>query len=583
MTAIRVANCSGYYGDRLSAAEEMVDGGPIDYLTGDWLAELTMLILSRRAGYAKSFVRQMDQVMGTCLDRGIKVVSNAGGLDPRGCAEAIHDVADRLGLSPTIAFVDGDDLMGRLDELRAAGHEFVNLDTGEPLGERTMLTANAYFGCWGIVEALRRGADIVVTGRTTDAAVVAGPAAFAHGWATDDWDAMAGAIVAGHVIECGTQATGGNYSFFQDIPGLEWPGFPIAEIDADGSSVVTKHPGQGGAVTVGTVTAQLLYEIGPPDYLNPDVTSRFDTIRLDQVGDDRVRISGVRGVPPPPTAKVCMNYSSGYATTVMMGLTGLDIEAKADLFTRAVLANIPGGRDAFDDVTVEVLRTDQADPPSNDAAVATLRMTFYDGDAEKVGRSLSQKVNELALANYPGLFGLPGGGTKDLGVVWSTTIPSDLLTQRVVVAGDVTTVDPVLPPTEWTSGPATGAPTPEAPGGRTVSAPLGTIAGARSGDKGGNANVGVWVTTDAEYAWLAELLTADRLHELLPDTVGLEVERFELPNLRALNFVVHGLLGLGVAASVRTDPQAKGLGEYLRAKYVDIPESLLDARQGARR
>ncbi len=575
MSAIRIANCSGYYGDRLSAAKEMVEGGPIDYLTGDWLAELTMLILSRRAGYAKSFVRQMEQVMGTCLDRGIKVVSNAGGLDPRGCADAVGEVAERLGLAPRIAYIDGDDLLGRLDELRAAGYEFVNMDTGEPLGDREMLTANAYFGCWGIVDALRRDADIVITGRTTDAAIVAGPAAFEHGWAVDDWDAMAGAIVAGHVIECGTQATGGNYAFFRDVPGLEWPGFPIAEIDADGSSVITKHPGHGGAVTVGTVTAQLLYEIGPPDYLNPDVTSRFDTIRLDQVGDDRVRVSGVRGAPPPPTAKVCMNYSGGSATTVAMGLTGLDIDAKADLFTRALFANIPGGREAFDEVTVELVRTDQVDPPNNDAAVATLRITFTDADADKVGRSLSQKVNELGLANYPGLFGMPGAGTKDLGVVWSTTIPSDLLAQRVVVGGDVATVDPVRPPEGFVPQAVEAGPSATAAVGPLTRAPLGTIAGARSGDKGGNANVGVWVESDEAYAWLAGELTVERLHELLPDTEGLEIERFELPNIRALNFVIHGLLGLGVAASTRNDAQAKGLGEYLRAKHLDIPDVLL--------
>ena len=347
MTGTRIANCSGYYGDRLSAAREMVEGGPIDYLTGDWLAELTMLILSRRAGYAKSFVRQMDQVMATCVERGIKVVSNAGGLDPKGCAAAVREIADRLGVSPKIAYVDGDDLMGRLDELGAAGEMFLNMDTGEPFGDRTALTANAYLGCWGIVDAPDRGADIVITGRTTDAAVVAGPAAFEHGWARDDWDAMAGAIVAGHVIECGTQATGGNYSFFEEVPDLMWPGFPIAEIEADGSSVITKHPDQGGMVSVGTVTAQLLYEIGPPAYLNPDVTSRFDSIHLEQEVPDRVRISGVKGEPPPPTAKVCMNYSGGFATTIAMGITGLDIEKKADLYTEALWANLPGGREAF--------------------------------------------------------------------------------------------------------------------------------------------------------------------------------------------------------------------------------------------
>ncbi|MBA3655200.1 MAG: DUF1446 domain-containing protein, partial [Actinobacteria bacterium] len=304
---IRIANCSGFYGDRLSAAREMVEGGPIDVLSGDWLAELTMLILAKNrqrdpgAGYARTFVTQMEQVLGQCLDAGIKVVTNAGGLNPAGCAEAVAAVADKLGLSPVVAYIEGDDLLPRLDELRAAGHDLANLDTGEPLGARQVLTANAYVGGWGIADALSRGADVVIAGRTTDAALALGPAAWHHGWARDDWDRLAGAVVAGHVIECGAQATGGNYSFFTEIPGLEHPGFPIAEVADDGSSVITKHPGTGGAVTVGTVTAQLLYEIGPPEYLNPDVTARFDSIGLEAVGDDRVAITGVQGEPPPPT------------------------------------------------------------------------------------------------------------------------------------------------------------------------------------------------------------------------------------------------------------------------------------------
>src|SRR6056297_1135622 len=314
---IRIANCSGFFGDRPSGALEMVEGGHIDVLTGDWLAELTMLILSRirakraKGGYARTFVTQMEQVMGTCMDRGIKVVSNAGGLDPDGCAEAVAEVARRLGLSPTVAYVRGDDLLPRLDEFIAAGIDFAHLDTGEPLEDpSTYVSANAYLGCWGIVEALTRGADIVITGRVTDAAVVCGPAAWHHGWGRDDWDELAGAVVAGHVIECSAQATGGNYSFFQEIPDYDDPssgarlGYPWAEIARDGSSVIGKHDGTGGLVSVGTVTSQLLYEIGGPAYLGPDVTARFDTIALDQEGPDRVRVSGVRGTPPPETLKV---------------------------------------------------------------------------------------------------------------------------------------------------------------------------------------------------------------------------------------------------------------------------------------
>ena len=414
--AIRVANCSGFYGDRVAAAREMVEGGPIDYLTGDWLAELTMYILSRNAaktpaaGYARTFVTQMEQVMGTCLDRGIKVVSNAGGLNPRACAEAVADVAARLGIQPRIAYVEGDDLVGRLPELLAAGHDLANMDTGQPLSELgvEVLTANAYLGCWGIVEALERGADIVVTGRVTDAAVVMGPPAHHFGWKRDDWDRLAGACVAGHVIECGAQATGGNYAFFREVPGMEHLGFPLAEMRADGSSVITKHPGTGGQVSIGTVTSQLLYEIGGPRYANPDVVCRFDTIRLDDDGPDRVRISATRGEPAPPTLKVAMNYLGGYRNGFTFALTGLDVEAKADLLERQLWRTFPGGRDHFDQVRTQLIRTDKDDPHSNEEAVALYKVTVKDRDERKVGRSFANVAVELGLASIPGFFGTSG-------------------------------------------------------------------------------------------------------------------------------------------------------------------------------
>jgi hypothetical protein len=583
MTApIRIANCSGFYGDRLAAAREMVDGGPIDVLTGDWLAELTMLVLAKNmlrdpaAGYARTFVTQMEQVMGDCLDRGIKVVSNAGGLSPKGCAEAVAGLAEKLGLDPVIAYTEGDNLMPRLAELRAAGVDLTNSDTGEPLGDRAVITANAYLGGWGIADALARGADIVITGRVTDAALALGPAAWHHGWRRADWNALAGAVVAGHVIECGAQATGGNFAFFTEVPGLEHPGFPIAEVAADGSSVITKHPGHGGIVSVDTVTAQLLYEIGGPAYLNPDVTARFDSIQLSSDGPDRVRIDGVRGDSPPDTTKVALNYQGGWRSTVTLYLTGLDIEAKADLVERALWAGIPGGRDGFDSVDVALLRTDRPDPGTNSEAMAELRISVKDRDERKVGRAFTARITELALASYPGFFG--GGltaGPQAFGVYWPATVPASLVSQEVVAGGKRSTVEPVLPPDPLVVADVTAPPAAPAPGGPVVRAPLGRVAGARSGDKGGNANLGVWARTDAAYAWLAGYLSVARLKELLPETAALRVERYELPRLRALNFVINGLLGEGVAASTRLDPQAKSLGEWLRARIVDVPQELM--------
>jgi hypothetical protein len=582
MDALRIANCSGFYGDRVSAAREMVDGGPIDVLTGDWLAELTMLILSRlrakapAAGFARTFVTQMEQVMGDCLDRGISVVSNAGGLNPVGCAAAVAEVAERLGLSPRIAYVAGDDLVPRWDELTAAGHTFPNLDTGETLADRgvEVVTANAYLGVWGIVEALDLGADIVVTGRVTDAAVVAAPAAWRFGWKRTDWDQLAGAVVAGHVIECGGQATGGNYSFFGEVPGIERVGFPIAEIAPDGSSVITKHPGHGGQVSIGTVTSQLLYEIGGPRYLNPDVTSRFDTIRVEQEAPDRVRMSATRGEPPPDTLKVAINFQGGYRNAFTFAITGLDVEAKAALIQRQIAPAL----DAVEHASVQLVRSDKEDPATNEEAVALLRVTVKDRDERKVGRAFADRAVELALTSIPGFFGISGapGPGQPFGVYWPATIPAELVPQQVVLLdGAATAVDNTLGPFDPVDVEAPPVDLPPPPGGPTRRAPLGLVVGARSGDKGGNANLGVFARSADAFAWLRDHLTVERFRELVPEARDLPVERYELANLWSLNFVVVGLLEEGVAASTRQDAQAKGFGEYLRAKWTDIPESLL--------
>ncbi len=582
---IRIANCSGFYGDRLSAAREMVEGGQIDVLTGDWLAELTMLILARTqakrpgGGYARSFVTQMEQVMGTCLDRGIKVVSNAGGLDPDGCAEAVAEVAAKLGLNPTIAYVNGDNLLPRLNDLVAAGVDLAHFETGEAIGDTSrFITANAYLGCWGIVDALNRGADIVITGRVTDAAVVCGPAAWHHRWARDDWDSLAGAVVAGHVVECGAQATGGNYSFFTEVPGMTRVGFPWAEVASDGSCVIGKHDGTGGEVSVGTVTSQLLYEIASPAYLGPDVTARFDTIRLDQIATDRVRISGTKGEPPPPTLKVAMNEVGGFRNDMAVALTGLDIEAKAKLVEDAFWFACPYGPGDFASVTTRVVRTDKVDPASNEEAVALWRITLKDPDERKVGRAVANAVTEIALATIPGMFGVSGGpsGGNAYGVYRPALVPAELVPQHVVIlGGDQTVIDSVAPTADVRVIGDPGIRV-AVPAGHTVSAPLGRLYGARSGDKGGNANLGVFARSDPAWAWLDEFLTIDVLRQLLPETAPLAIDRYRLPALRSLNFVIHDLLQEGVAASTRQDAQAKSLGEWLRSRVIDLPVALLE-------
>jgi hypothetical protein len=542
---------------------EMLTGGELDYLTGDYLAELTMLILGRdrmkhpHRGYAKTFLAQLEECLGLAQDRGVRIVTNAGGLNPAGLADAVRALAQRLGVPVRVAHVDGDDLAPRAEEL----------GLGKPL------TANAYLGAWGIVDCLDSGADVVVTGRVTDASVTVGPAAAHFGWSRADYHQLAGAVVAGHVIECGIQATGGNFSFFTEVPDLTYAGFPLAEIHADGSSVVTKHPGTGGLVSVDTVTAQLLYEITGARYANPDVTARMDTIALSDDGPDRVRISGVAGEPPPPTLKVSLNSIGGFRNSMTFVLTGLDIEAKAELVRRqleAALTVKPA------ELEWTLARTDHDDADTEEAASALLRCVLRDPDPANVGRQFSSAAVELALASYPGftvtappgdgqVYGVFTPGYVDAAKVPHIAVRADGARVEIPCATDTLELTPADPP-----------PLPESlPAGPTRRVPLGRIAAARSGDKGGSANVGVWVRTEEQWRWLANTLTVELLKQLLPETADLPVTRHLLPNLRAVNFVIDGILGQGVAYQARFDPQAKGLGEWLRSRHVDIPERLL--------
>lgn len=584
-TKVIIANCSGFFGDRFSAAKEMVQGGPIDFLTGDYLAELTMAILFRAnskdpsGGYVSTFLKQMEQVMGECLDRKIRVVSNAGGLNPRALAAELVRVAGELGLHPRIACIEGDDLMGRLGELQAAGEAFLHMDKGIALKDSPGITisANAYLGCWGIVKALEEGADIVVGGRFADASLAVGPAAWWHGWKQDDWDKLAGATTAGHIIECGAQATGGNYSFIDEVPSFRNVGFPIAEIAADGSFVITKHPGTGGLVSVDTVKAQLLYEISSPRYLTPDLIARFDAIRICGEGPDRVKIDRVRGEPPTATAKVCINTLSGFRNAMTIILTGLDIVKKARILEETLFDSL-GGRDQFRQVDVQLIRSEKVDPQTNEEAFAYLRITVIDPDQKKVAR-VSSKIVELALANIPGFAGTapPSKGSPAI-AYWPALVSSCHIRQEVTIDGKEFTVESV-PPVEGFIPPAPpGIDLPPAPTGKTVRIPFGRLYATRSGDKGGNANLGIWAKTPEAFAFLREYVTTERLKELLKDLKGYEMERYELPNLLALNFYIRGILGDGVAASLRLDGQAKTLGEYLRAKIVDLPEAIVSGR-----
>ena len=583
---IRIGNCSGYYGDKLSAAKDMVEGGPLDVLTGDYLAELTMAILFNQKlqrgedkGYVGTFLKQVKAVAETCKEKNIKIVTNAGGLNPSSMANEIEKILEELGVSLKVAYITGDDLMPRMDALIKDGETFSNIDRQIPIKDSgcQTLTANAYLGAWGIKEALDAGADIVVCPRVTDAAVVIGPAAWKFNWSRDDYDALAGALAAGHIIECGCQATGGNYSFFKEVASFDNVGYPIAEIKSDGSFYITKHPNTGGLVSTGTVTAQLLYEISSPAYLNPDVIAHFDTLKIEQDSKDRVYVSGCRGSSPTQSHKVCINLAGGYRNGMEFILTGLDIEEKAKIITDA-LFNSVGGQDQFDEVSILLDRTDKEDPNSNEEAMASLRVSVKSKNADLVGRMFSAKMIELALANYPGFF--TGGGVRSGGpvlVYWPALIDSKHIKETVHVDGKKIEVRPTNQlGLEEIYYQKQLIDVPPAPSDAPLRKPLGELFGARSGDKGGCANIGVWAKTENAFSFLNEYLTVETLKKLMPDVAEFDIDRYELPNILSLNFYIHGILQDGVSSNTRKDGQAKSLGEYLRSKYIDMPKSLIE-------
>ena len=582
---IKIANCSGFYGDKLSAAKDLVDGGPIDVLTGDYLAELTMAILfgqkmqrGEDKGYVGTFLKQINQIAKSCKEKNIKIVSNAGGLNPKSMAIEIEKILKEQSIDMKVAYIDGDDLMPTISNLKKSGEEFKNIDKGKKLDESgySPLTANAYLGAWGIKEALDKGADIVVCPRVTDAAVVIGPAAWKFNWKRDNYDALAGALAAGHIIECGCQATGGNYAFFKEVESFDNVGYPIAEIYDDGSFYVTKHPDTGGLVSTGTVTAQLLYEINSPAYVNPDVIAHFDTLKIEEVEKDKVYVSGCRGSSPPDKHKVCINLAGGFRNGMEIILTGLDIEDKAKVFTDA-LFNSVGGRKQFDDVSIQLHRTDKENPNSNEEAMASLLVSVKSKDQNLVGRLFSAKIIELALANIPGFFAQ--GGVKSSGPViiyWPALVDSKHIKEKVHIDGEEIEVIPTsqleLEEIYYQKEPIKIKKIKKEDEKEIY---FGEIYGTRSGDKGGCANLGVWAKNADSFAFLHDFLTVKKLKELLPDLNQYKIERFELANINSLNFYIHDIFQDGVSSNDKKDGQAKSLGEYLRAKKVKVPQSII--------
>ncbi|UIJ56838.1 DUF1446 domain-containing protein [Amycolatopsis acidiphila] len=579
---VRIANFSGYLGDRFTAIDEGMAGDPVDVLVGDYLAEVTLAALAARyrkdpsRGYVEYFLDQIRPHLGAIADRGMKVVTNAGGFHPAGLAAALRELNPGL----RIAHVEGDNVITRLAEYQDSGHALENLDTGQPLSSWGVapMAANAYLGGWGIAAALAEDADIVVCGRVTDASLTTGPAAWWHGWARDDWDALAGAVAAGHVIECGPHAVGGNFSGFTRIANMLTPGFPIAEVAADGSSVITKHARDGGEVTVDTVTAQLVYEIQGPRYLNPDVTVHLDSLRLSQDGRDRVALSGTTGSPPPPTTKVAVFGQLGHTIVNTVYVTAPEVGAKVELLRAQIGKDLPAGAD---DLDITPLGTAAEDPETQWQATVPVRVMATARDRQALLElDLPGRLSSLYLQSVPGFF--HDGGTNLVATprgridYWPALLPMSAVPHQVVLE-DGRTLD-IAPPPETAVGAQPVHPEPaEAPAAAKVrKAPLGSVAHARSGDKGGNSNVGVWVPDERAWPWLRDTLSTTGLRRLLPEVKDLDIVRHEFPHLRAVHFVLRGLLGTGGSSNLRVDQVGKAVGEYLRAKHVLIPEELTD-------
>ncbi|RYZ13415.1 MAG: DUF1446 domain-containing protein [Comamonadaceae bacterium] len=592
---IVVASFSGYYGDRLTALDEAMAGDALHVLIGDYLAEITLAGISARfrkdpaQGYAEYFVRQIRPHLGAIAQRGIKVVTNAGGLNPHALAQALRELIAEAGLSLRVACVDGDNLLDRLELLQAAGHPLTNLDTGEPLSAwgRQPIAANAYIGAWGIAAALAEGVDIVLCGRVTDSSLVLGPVAWWHGWRHDDWDRLAGALVAGHIIECGPHAVGGNFSGFSRVPGITFAGFAMAEVAADGSCVITKHRGDGGTVTTDTVTAQLVYEIQGPIYLNPDVTADLGEVRCEQVGPDRVRVSGARGTAPPDTTKVAIFAPVGWQIVSWAFVTGIDIDHKLALL-RSQLQSLIG--DQVDRLEVTAFGTAAEQPQTQWEATVPVRIAAASDERDALTEEqFFNKLNSLYLWSVPGFY-TDSGAERALKPqrriqYWPALLSISQLSHRVTFEDGRTIEIPPSPAAvpalaqprhdePVAAAPAAGA----AAAGRAPvmqHAPLGRIAHARSGDKGGNSNIGIWAADPRAWPWLRETLSTATLRRLLPQAEGLEIVRHELPHLRAVHFVVRGLLGHGGSTNLQADQVGKAIAEFVLARRLPIPVELL--------
>ncbi|WP_053146662.1 acyclic terpene utilization AtuA family protein [Pseudomonas sp. P97.38] len=589
---IRIGCASAFWGDTCSAAAQLVEGGALDYLVFDYLAEVTMSILAGarlkdpQGGYATDFIEVLTPLLPRLHDERIRVISNAGGVNPQACAAALQAACDQAGVPLKIAVLLGDDLQGQWDRL--AGQGLREMFSGEP-PPAACVSSNAYLGAPGIVEALRLGADIVITGRVVDSAVVSAPLVHEFGWAWDDYDKLAQAALAGHLIECGAQCTGGNFTDWREVPDYEHIGFPIVDVSADGQFIVTKAPGTGGLVTPLTVGEQLLYEIGDPQgYLLPDVICDFSQVRLIQQGKHAVRVHGARGLPPSDQYKVCATGLDGYRCTATCLIAGIDAVAKAERVGQAIIARTSQmfsqrGWAPYREVSVELLGSEATygqHRRRQDTREVVLKLAVRHPDRQALVL-FSREIAQAATGMAPGLTGMVGGRptVSPLIRLFSFLIDKAHCTLAIECQGQRHPCP--LPPldTLQTGDLPLAADVPKPQGRADASVPLVKLAVARSGDKGNHVNIGVIARAPEYLPWIAEALTpevvVDWMSHVLDPLLG-RVERWYLPGTHSLNFLLENALGGGGAASLRGDPQGKALAQQLLDIQIPVPQSIAD-------
>lgn len=585
---VRIGGASGFWGDSSVGAPQLVARGDVDFLVFDYLAELTMSILAAarsrnpQLGYATDFVDvTMKAILRDVAKKGIRVVSNAGGVNPQACAQALEALAAEQGVALKVAVVTGDDVLPLVPQLREQGVQ--ELQTGAPLPER-LLTANAYLGALPIRAALDAGAQVVVTGRCVDSAVTLAALMHAFGWREDDYDRLAQGSLAGHVIECGCQATGGLHTDWEDVP--DWPhiGYPVVECQADGSFVVTKPQGTGGLVNTAVVAEQVLYEIGDPRrYLLPDVTCDFTQVRLEALGEHRVRVTGARGLAPGPAYKVSATFAEGFRCTAQLTIVGADAARKAQRTGEAILART---RELFaarhwlpyTRTRIEVLGAELANygPQARTAAVreAVLQVAVMHPQKEAL-ELFAREVAPAGTSWSPGTTGAGGRPSPSPAIrQFAFLLDKTRVLPQVRMGGEthavaVPTGQPPVPPPEPVSAVQAAL-----PAGELVEVPLVRLAWARSGDKGNHSNIGIVARRPEWLPWLRAQLTEQRVRAWLGHLVAGEVTRFDLPGLQAMNFLCTEALDGGGMASLRNDPLGKGMAQILLAMPVKVPAAL---------